>query len=482
MEHTRSFWRWMLALAVATMLARGASVAQILNRSRADGVEYYATADTGSYVANSYAMFDERPMSPIFRERIAYPFLLALARWAGLEHRQLLWLTVPLEVPAVLAMAWLGWLLSRRKAVAALGALLFAASPNAFQHGATLLPDWLNAQVMLMGIALLLDWALEGRRKSAVGACILLPLAQLIRPTLFPVVGPVVLLLAQGFRVPGRRAVNAAICASVMAYPALSAGVNHSLYGVARPMLSAGFQLHHSYVSYVRALRRNAENPQSMTALYFDEKHNVQLADPREVATGAYGHGPIRPDFAENYNGIVESARAYLLENKMLWAQAAAAGIRQQLFAPPAMRSAAQGGRASPAWQAWMRRLHLGALFFATCGAALLVRRLPVGVALFYAGCTGLVVLASAASWHYGVRVRLLAEILYTPVLAAGLLSGTAWKCAAATVAAAYLPRRLLRVPHAYVTVVSAVATAATAILLLRRSGAVESKRPKSSS
>ena len=127
---SKSFWRGMLLLGVVLALLRGANVAYVLHCSQRDGIAYYDGPDTFSYVGNAEAMFDERPMSPLFRERVAYPFLLAAVKAIGLEYSDLLWLTVPLEIPSVLAMALLGLTLTRRKTVAALVERLAAESSS----------------------------------------------------------------------------------------------------------------------------------------------------------------------------------------------------------------------------------------------------------------------------------------------------------------------------------------------------------------
>lgn len=480
------------------MVLRAANIAYVLHCSQRDGVEYYAGPDTGSNIRNSETLFDERPMSPIFRERIAYPFLLGLVRMADLGYRHLLWLTVPLELPCVWAMALLGWTLSRRKAVAALAALLYVLNPNGYQLSAVLMPDWLNGQVMLMAVASTMNWALGGSRRSGWIACVLLPVSQMIRPTLFLLVAPLVLLLWRGFFSRPRRLINVVLCASAIAYPAINVGVNYALYGVPTLLLSSGFQLHQVYVSYVRALQRNAEQPQSMTFLYFDEKHNVQLADPREIATDAYGSNPIRPDFATHYDSLVASSKEFLHEHAGLWVQANLAGIQAQLFYPPRLSPSPspetmdgfreimrldpldadrRGVRLYPDLDSLMRKIHSLALFFAFCGVMLTLRKFPVGVTLFYAGCTGIILLACGAAWHDSVRVRLLVDLIYTPILAVGLLSLPAWGCFAALGAVAYGPRKLFGWPHAYMQVATTAMLGGAAAFLLRMSGPEKSGR-----
>lgn len=468
---SRTFWRWMLALGCAAMLLRIANIAYLLHCSARDGIEYYAGADTASNIRNAEALFNARPLAPIFRERITYPFLLAAVKAAGLEYRDLLWLAAPLEIPTVLALALLGLLLTRRQAVAALGAVLYILNPNAFQLSATLMPDWLNGQVMLMGIAALLHWAQRGLRKSALAAGGLLLISQTIRPTLFLIIGPLVLLLWKGFWARERRWGNLLLCAAVLAYPAFNLGLNARLYGVPNLLLSSGFQLQHCYVSYVRALERNAAQPGSIAQMYFEEKHRVISSDPREVATDPYGNNPIHPDFARNYNGLVAESKAYLVARPGLWLQAGYDSVYRQLFYMPRLAPDARNHGLYPVPSAWLYRLHNPALFFAFCGVFLLIRRLPWGTTLFFAGCTAIAVLGATASWYDTVRVRLLVDLLYAPVIAVGLLSLPAWLCLGGLVAAAYVPRRLFRLSVAYMQVASTIVLVLAAAFLLRISG-----------
>ena len=468
---SRTFWRWMLALGCAAMLLRAANIGYLLHCSARDGVEYYAGADTASNIQNAAALFNAQPLAPIFRERITYPFLLAAVKAAGLEYRDLLWLTPPLDIPAVLAMALLGLVLTRRQSVAALGAGLYILNPNAFQLSATLMPDWLNGQVMLMGIAALLHWAQSGRRESALAAGILLAFSQTIRPTLFLVIGPLVILLWKGFWARERRWGNLLLCASVLAYPAFNLGLNARLYGVPNLLLSSGYQLHQCYVSYVRALEQDAVQPGSIAQRYFEEKHRIISSDPRELATDPYGNHPIRPDFARHYRDLVAESKAYLHAHPGLWLRAGCDGIYRQLFYLPRLAPDARHSHLYPVPSAWVHRLHNPALFFAFCGVFLLIRRLPWGTTLFYAGCTGIIALAVTASWYDTVRVRLLVDLLYTPVIAAGLLSLSAWLCLGSLVAVAYVPRRLFRLPVAYMQVASVIVLLLAAAGLLRKSG-----------
>jgi hypothetical protein len=489
----KTFWRGLVALGAILMVMRAANIAYVQHCSQRDGIEYYSTPDTGSYILNSEAMFDARPMSPLFRERIAYPFLLAVTRGLGLDYRWLPYLTAPLEIPAVLAMALLGWVLTRRRTVAALAAVLYALNPNGFQASALIMPDWLNGQVMLMAIALLLHWALDGHRPSGWAAALLLPVSQMFRPTLFLVAAPLVCLLAKGFFLRERRVLNVLLLAAAVAYPSFNLLLNQAVYGVPNLLLSSGFQIHACYVPYVRALERNAEKPESITRLYFDEKHNVSLADPREQLLNPFGATPVHPDFAATYAEVVAYSKSYLHQRRGLWLQAGLLGLRSQLIHPP--RFSPSPGAAElerferfmqgeapedvPLRRTWaypeapsaMRKIHMAALFFALCGVLLSIRRLPVGVTLFYAGCTAMIAMASTAAWYDSVRVRLLVDLMYTPILAVGLLSLPAWLGFFALGTVAYGPRRLFGWPHAYVVVMSSLVTLLTGLVLLRRSG-----------
>ncbi len=468
---SKSFWRGMLLLGVVLALLRGANVAYVLHCSQRDGIAYYDGPDTFSYVGNAEAMFDERPMSPLFRERVAYPFLLAAVKAIGLEYSDLLWLTVPLEIPSVLAMALLGLTLTRRKTVAALGALVYALNPNGYQLSAVLMADWFNGQIMLMGMALAVHWALKGHWPSAWAACALLPLSQMIRPTLFPVVVPVAILLGKTFLMRDRRWISAALCASVLIYPAVNFAINATVYGVPSLLLTPGFLLRHGPVSYIRAVERNAEQPDSMTRLYFDEKHNVAYADPRERALEPYGHCPIPADFGAIYQDLLEEANEFLHAHPRLWFQISLAGIERQLFYAPAFHPLPKALHLYPDTDALMRKLHSLALFFAVCGAMLTIRRLPIEVVLFYAACTAMIAMACTAAWHDSVRVRLLPDLLYSPILAVGLLSVPAWFCFAGLSVFAYGPRKLFHWPQTYMVFASGVTTILTAMFLLRRSG-----------
>ncbi len=467
----KSFWRWMFVLGVVTMLLRGLNIGYVLHASQRDGQEHYAAPDTEFYIQNSVALFDEKPMSPLYRERVAYPFLLAVVKSLGLDYSRLLWLTVPLEIPSVLAMALLGWVLTRRKAVAALAAGIYALNPNGYQLGAVLMPDGLNGQITLMALALLVNWAVNGHRKSAVAACLLLPLSQLIRPTLFLMIVPMLLLFwSSGVR-RDRRVLNAALCASVLLYPAANLAINATLYGVPNLLLSSGFQLHVCYVSHVRAAQRNAETPDSMTRLYFDEKHNVALADPREQALDIYGNRPIPPDFATHYNDIVKTSKAFLNKNRWMWFQSGYSGIYHQVFNPPDMAPTPWARHLYPDLPSLMRAMHVLALFFSVCGVMLTIRRFPLGVTLFYAACTGITAMACTGAWYDSVRVRLLADLLYTPILAVGLLSLPAWLCFGGFAVVAYLPRKLFHWSATYMSAASVVSLLASSLFLLRISG-----------
>jgi hypothetical protein len=468
------FWRWMFLLGVVLMLLRGLNIGYVLHCSQRDGKEYYAGPDTRFYIANSAALFDERPLSPLYRERVGYPFLLAVVKAAGGEYRHLLWLPAVLEIPAVLAMALLGWGLTRRRAVAGLAAVLYAMNPNGYQLTSVLMPDWLNGQVIVMALALLVNWVRTGHRPSGWGAVLLLPVSQMIRPTMFLFLAPLVLLLGRTFFLPGRRVLNAVLCACVIAYPAINVAINARLYGVPNLLMSSGFQMHVCYVSHIRAMERNAENPDSMTRLYFDEKHNVALADPREKALDPYGNSPIRADYASHYNSIIVSSRAFLDQRRWAWIQSGFSAIYRQFFLPPHVAPSPYEYHLYPEMESPMRKLHVLALFFGFCGVMLSIRRFPLELTLFFACCTGIAAMGSTTGWHDSVRVRLLLDLLYTPILAIGLLSLPAWLCFGGFAVAAYLPRRLFHWSTTYMGVASAVSLLVSSVYLLRISGPQE--------
>ena len=104
-------------------------------------------------------------------------------------------------------------------------------------------------------------------------------------------------------------------------------------------------------------------------------------------------------------------------------------------------------------------------------GVMLSLRRFPWEFTLFYAACTGITAMACTGAWYDSVRVRLLLDLLYTPILAIGLLSAPAWGCFAAWLGAAYGPRKLFGWLHAYVQAATAVMLGLSAAFLLRISG-----------
>jgi hypothetical protein len=462
----RTFWRGMLVLGLLSACLHGAHLGYILHCSDRDGVDYYVFPDTRSYRDDSVAMFDERPMSPLFRERIVYPLLLAAAHQLDLPARALLWLPVPMEIPAVLAMALMGLLVSRRKSVAALAAVIYVVNPNSYQISAALMPDWLNAQFALISFALVMNWVLKEDRKSGIAACVMIPITQMIRPTLFPMIVPLLLLLGTSWRGKERRLINGLLCLSALMYPLVNTAINYHLYGVPRPLLAPGLQLHHGYVSMMRAMERNAENPGSLSDLYFDEKHNVALMHPAEIAVAAYWNTPIRQDFASNYHHIVQYSKEFVAARPLMRLTLHRMGAERYFFMYPSFSPGIKADHLYPDWSSVMRKIHWLALFFTLCGAAWMIGRLNVNVTLFILCWTGVVGLILIGTWHDSVRVRVIIDLLATPFLATGLLSLPAWMGFAALVMAAYVPRRFMGASHYFMLASAALVSAVTAVVL----------------
>jgi len=466
------FWRAILILGIVSAVLHGINIAYVLHCSERDGVEYYTFDDTASYINNSRAMFEEQPMSPLFHERVVYSFLLAVVNAAGLPYHSLIWLTVPMEVPAVMCMALLGLLLTRRKYIAVISAVIYVLNPNSYQISASLLPDWLNGQCALISMALTLNWVLNGHKKSGYAACFMIPFTQMIRPTTFPMIVPLLILLFRKDSLAShRRTLNGLLCLSALAYPLLTTAINYSLYGVPRPLLAPGLQLHHGYVSTIRAMLRNAETPGSITEYYFDEKHNVALKHPAEVAIDSYGNSPIRADFASNYYHIVQMSKEIISQHPGLRLEIMLTGAQRYLFFAPSFSPGVNSSHLYPDWSSTMRKLHWMALVFTLCGAALMVRRLDPRVTLFILCWVGIVGLVLVGTHHDSVRVRLLIDLMFIPFFAVGLLSVPTWISLFSLVLIAYGPRRFLGASHEYMLIASAVVAVISTIVLAAISG-----------
>ena len=66
----------------------------------------YMSTDSRTYINCSEALFDDRPVPPLFRERAFYHTLLALSKKITGDYVATMWVSVFLEIPAVMAIGY----------------------------------------------------------------------------------------------------------------------------------------------------------------------------------------------------------------------------------------------------------------------------------------------------------------------------------------------------------------------------------------
>jgi len=450
---TKRLLRVLLVIGLVSAVLHGWRVAEVLRLSDELGVDLTEGPDTPSYTGNAGALLDGRPFSPLFRERVLYASLIAGARILGFRDQSVLWVCVPLEIPAILALGFLAWYVARKPAASVVAAVLYAAYPNTYQVAVVLMPDLLHAQLVVMALALTAAWVEYDRRSFAGLAALLWLMAQVTRPTMFLVVASLPWLLWRTFLVPGRRTISLLLCALTVVYP-ISMTVSNALrFGIARPSLAGVEYLHSGFVPRMKAMQRNALQPQSMTQLYREEREVIARGDPTWRSLRLFAQEPPLPGFHAAYRELMDRNGAFVRAHRGLYIRASIEGILEQWNKTPAALPQewtlfnVPEELKRPA-SAWVLRAYRLALVLAMFGVALAWARGPRGLVLFTAVSSVPLVMAWTSCWWDSSRVKLVFDLLLLPFAAAAAVCPASWAAVVAAAGLGYLPRKLFGWPE----------------------------------
>lgn len=448
----------LLLLGLLSFVLHGVFLLHLASVSAEAGVSYFSGPDTPAYLRAADALRGEAGVNPMYHERILLPLIIVAVQAMGLEAPAALWVILLLEIPATLAMGYLGWALSGRRSVAGLAAMLYVLHPDTYQNGALLQTDLMHVQWALIAAAATVHFVRERNARLALWAALPWILAQLTRPTYF--------MIAAGFLIPLwawrkdaalRRGFIWLSLLSLVVPAGWSIG-NAIRFGVPSPSLCMAEMLETWTVPRAKALLRNAQQPVSLTVAFDEEVARVRATDTWQVL---HGHKGAPEDFRHAYRGSISSNAAFLATNVAVTLSACRAELRNEIMFVPKFHhpdaSSALNGR-YPDVSRWLGMAYKVGFLFLAFAAPLAFRREYWPLFFLFGAMVALVLGPASLSWWCCGRYRFNVNILLLPIVALGLARPAAWCVVGATFVFGYLPVHLL---HAAPMLVAVVATMA---------------------
>ena len=472
---------WFL-LAILSVVLHGAWIQTVRNYMPDCGASPYKypynMGDSGSYTLSSQALFDSRPMAPLFRERIVFPLFLAAGIKLG-DPTTTLFLMLPLHGITVMAICYIAGTLSRKRWVSILSGLLYVVNPSLYNYGIWLGADVLHAQLAIIAAALAIAWPRSLRVPHLIGASLLWIITQLTRPPFYPIALGLVFLwwpCVKNQRV--RWATILALVATLLV-PMFFISTNAIRYGVLTPYFGGYENIVKIIPARIQMLKRHSQDPSQIYSRLYLEEETRAGQNPDYLALRLREASYPSKDFSLNYRNLMQSSLNLIKSNFGLFAKSCLTEFRltivgcgsspvNLLIPLPPRYAAFAAVHDSLIRKATALALPLGLL-------GLLItftnrqRRVLAFASIFFA----LVLIPSIMLWWQGVRFRLPAELFMTPFIALSLGSMPGLGFIAGTALAGYVPFKAFRFPEIYLkwTAWLCFALAALAVILPQMRG-----------
>ena len=448
---------WWIALLV--VLVHGIWIQRVAVHARAGGADPYTMCDTESYVLAADQFFSSIPVAPVFRERMFYPLLLAVARQIG-SDTTVLWLLLPLHGLSILAIAYIAGILSDKRWVPIGSALLYALNPSFYTYGVNLGTDVCHAQFAIVATAASMAWMKTGRRRWVIAAVLFWGVAQMTRQAFLPIAVALVPLWWGRLREPGTRLATVAALGATLAIPVFYVVSNAMVFGVPAPSFATVEALHRYVVPRMRMVQRHAENPGlELTPLWLDERERVALENEDYRALQLYRPSAASPDFRTHYLRVMESDMEIIRKDWGLFWTSGMQEVWSQASTPPSAPARVLGQADGPGIARQESLFRKGfKLSMALCliGLAAAAARRHYGIVLFVWLFLAMTLLPSVLVWWLGGRMRLPAELVLMPFVVLALGSSGGWIFIAGTALLGYAPFKLFGLPELYLQVATA--------------------------
>lgn len=449
---------WWLALLV--VLVHGIWIQRVGSHVRAGGADPYTMCDTESYVLAADQFFSPIPVAPVFRERIFYPLMLAVARQFG-SDATVLWLLLPLHGLSVWAIAYIAGILSDKKWVPIGSALFYALNPSFYTYGVNLGTDVCHAQFAIVATAASMAWMKTGRRRWVVAAVLCWGVAQLTRQAFLPIAVALVPLWWVRLREPATRLATVAALAATLAIPVFYVVSNAIVFGVPAPSFATVEALHRYVVPRMRMQQRHAENPGlELTPLWLDERERVALENDDYRALQLYRPAAPSPDFRKRYLRVMESDMEIIRKDWGLFWASGMQEVWSQASTPPSAPARVlvpEGGPGIARQESLLRKGFKLSLALCLIGLAAAFARRHFGIVLFVLLFVAMTLLPSVLVWWLGGRMRLPAELVLMPFVVLALGTSGGWRFMVGTALLGYGPFKWFGLSEIYLHSVTAL-------------------------
>lgn len=449
----RKIW---LALAILSVVIHGAWIQTVriyMPDCGATPYKYpYNMGDSGSYTLSSQALFDSRPMAPLFRERIIFPLFLAAGIKLG-DPTYTLFLLLPLHGAAVMAICYIAGTLSRKRWVSILSGLLYMANPSLFSFGITLGPDVLHAQLAMIATAFAIAWPRSLRISFLIGATLLWVVTQLTRPTYYPIALGLVLLWWPCVKNQSVRRATILALAATLVVPTFFVSTNAIRYGVLTPYFAGYENIVKVIPARIRMLKRHSQDPsQKFSRLYLEEETSAGQ-HPDYLALQLRTACPPPKDFSRRYRQLLQSSLDLIRSNFGLFIQSGMEELRLTIMGcgnSPAYKIIPGNAAFAAAHDSIIRKTTKLVLPLFMIGVWIAWTNRQRRILAFVAICFVLVFVPSIMLWWQGLRTRLPAELLVIPFVALSLGSPQGLGFLVGTTLLGYAPFKLFRLPEVY--------------------------------
>ncbi len=440
-------------IALLVVLVHGIWIQRVAVHVRAGGADPYTMCDTESYVLAADQFFSSIPVAPVFRERLFYPFMLAIARQFG-SDTAVLWLMLPMHGLAVLAIAYIAGILSDKRWIPIGSSLLYALNPSFYTYGVNLGTDVNHAQFAILATAASMAWMKTGRRRWVIAAVLFWGVAQLTRQAFLPIAVALVPLWWGRLRDSATRVTTVAALGATMAIPMFYVVSNAVVFGVPAPSFATVEALHRYVVPRMRMVQRHAENHSlELTPLWLDERERVALENEDYRALRLYSPVPASPEFRDHYLRVVESDMEIIRKD---WGLFWATGLQEvwsQASTPPSAPARVLGQEDGPGialQESLFRKGFKLSMALGLIGLAAAAARRHFGIVLFVLAFLAMTLLPSVLVWWLGGRMRLPAELVLMPFVMLALGTSGGWIFIAGIALLGYAPFKLFGLSELY--------------------------------
>ena len=454
------FVRGLAIIGALGCLLHWVNLAYVYHYASQTGTDYTLGPDSPVYRGMAEAIARGERLDPMYQERLLVPLILWVLQSVGATHRVFPWLVAILVLPTIMAIGWLAWLLTQRRAVAYAAGILTALYPSAYQYGVLIETDVLHLYLAVVAFVCTVMARETRAAKWFVGAGVFWLLTHLTRPALWGM--GLVLPFYWGYALKERlnRRVALVACCGALITPLTFAASNFVRFGIPSPSLHTAEILFVWTRSRIHAVATSEQKGGEWTPLV-----QGAVADARRDTRWAILHGAYNrtEEFADAYRSVLRESKEYLWRHSRIFLKTTLGEFWHQCSAPFRFYHRYQVPPLEvlyPRGEKTLRVILKLGWWFGLCGWAWAFGGRHRGTAALLLTLAVLNFAPSSLACWIGARIRMPTDILGIPFVMAALTQPLAWAGLTALVGLAYAPRRL-GASHDYFLGTSAVLTLA---------------------